>query len=81
MLFQQSLNISVPCNPLLRVGGIIRVELPEVGDTNLGPRGQKKTDSEQSGFFVIRSVRHHFEITEGRNVTSLNLIRDSYGIQ
>ena len=82
MLFQQSLNISVPCNPLLRVGGIIRVELPEVGDTHHGgPRGQKKTDSEQSGFFVIRSVRHHFEITEGRNVTSLNLIRDSYGIQ
>lgn len=82
MLFQQSLNISVPCNPLLRVGSIIRVELPEVGDTHSSsPRGQKKTDSEQSGFFVIRSVRHHFEITEGRNVTSLNLIRDSYGIQ
>tara|TARA_B100001057_G_scaffold489389_1_gene575539 strand:- start:1111 stop:2526 length:1416 start_codon:yes stop_codon:yes gene_type:complete len=82
MLFQQSLNISVPCNPLLRVGGIVRVELPEVGDTHSGgPRGQKKTDSGQSGFFVIRSVRHHFEITEGRNVSSLNLIRDSYGIQ
>ena len=82
MLFQQSLNISVPCNPQLRVGSIIRVELPEVGDTHSNaPRGRKQTDSEQSGFFVIRSVRHHFEITEGRNVTSLNLIRDSYGIQ
>lgn len=81
MLFQQSLNITVPCNPMLRIGGILRVEIPEVGPTYDGPSGQKTSDSEQSGFFVIRSLRHHFEIAEGKNVTSLNLIRDSYGIQ
>tara|TARA_A200000159_G_scaffold38819_1_gene35177 strand:- start:15467 stop:16882 length:1416 start_codon:yes stop_codon:yes gene_type:complete len=81
MLFQQSLNITVPCNPTLRIGRVIRVELPEVGPTYDGPSGRKKSDSEQSGFFVIRSLRHHFEIAEGKNVTSLNLIRDSYGIQ
>jgi len=55
------------------------VNVPQVGPEYDGPKGSKVTDQEQSGFFVIRSLRHHFEITEGRNVTSLNLIRDSYG--
>lgn len=80
-LFQQSLNITVPCNIKLRVGNIVKVNVPKVGPEYDGPKGSKVTDQEQSGFFVIRSLRHHFEITEGRNVTSLNLIRDSYGIQ
>jgi len=80
-LFQQSLNITVPCNVKLRVGNVVKVNVPKVGPESDGPRGAKVTDQEQSGFFVIRSLRHHFEITEGRNVTSLNLIRDSYGIQ
>ncbi len=80
-LFQQSLNITVPCNIKLRVGNIVKVNVPKVGPEYNGPKGSKETDQEQSGFFVIRSLRHHFEITEGRNVTSLNLIRDSYGIQ
>jgi len=80
-LFQQSLNITVPCNIKLRIGGIVKVNVPKVGPEYQGPTGSKEVDPELSGFFVIRSLRHHFEITEGRNVTSLNLIRDSYGIQ
>ena len=34
LLFQQSLNITVPCNIGLRIGGLINVKVPDVGPTN-----------------------------------------------
>ena len=42
---------------------------------------QKELDQELSGFYLIRSLRHHFQLSEGKNITALNLVRDSYGIQ
>ena len=56
--------------------------LPGVGPSEQGDGGkeQKEADPELSGIYLIRAVRHHFELGEGRNVTSLNLIRDSYGV-
>ena len=77
LLFQQSLNITVPCNINLRAGDIIKVQVPESGPND---NENKNLDQELSGFYLIRSLRHHFEISEGSNVTSLNLIRDSFGL-
>jgi len=82
LLFQQSLNITVPCNITLRVGGLIYIDVPDVGPTDATSTdmADKMVDPEVSGIYLIRAVRHHFELGEGRNVTSLNLIRDSYGL-
>ena len=82
LLFQQSLNITIPCNIGLRVGSLIYIDVPDVGPTDASSTktADKMIDPEVSGIYLIRAMRHHFELGEGRNVTSLNLIRDSYGL-
>ena len=54
------------------------IELPKADGTD---KKLKKSDSKQSSPYLIRSVRHHFEISGGTNTTSLILVRDSYGIE
>ena len=73
LLFTQSLNMVVPCNVNLKVGGIIKAEFPRI-DRSDNP----VSDEEQSGHYLIKELRHHFE--GGQMVTSLRLIRDSYGL-
>jgi hypothetical protein len=73
LLFTQALNMVVPCNINLKVGGIIHAEFIRI-DRNTN----KKSDDEQSGYYLIKELRHHFE--GGQMVTSLRLIRDSYGL-
>ena len=67
LLFTQALNILVPCNIDLKVGDIIACKFPE-----------RNTDNQSmSGRYLIRELRHHFVMNQ--NVTSLKLMRDSYG--
>lgn len=73
ILFTQSLNIIVPCNFKLKVGDVIYVEFPRIERTE-----NKRVDDEQSGFYLIKELRHHLE--PGAVITSLKLIRDSYGL-
>lgn len=73
LLFTQSLNMVVPCNITLKVGDIIYAEFPQIDRSN-----KKGVDEEISGNYLIKELRHHFE--GGQMVTSLNLIRDSYGL-
>tara|TARA_B000000609_G_scaffold134754_1_gene110149 strand:+ start:2370 stop:3812 length:1443 start_codon:yes stop_codon:yes gene_type:complete len=82
LLFQQSLNITIPCNNEIRVGQVVKVVLPDVGPSEQGDGGkdQKQADQELSGIYLVRAMRHHFELGDGKNVTSLNLVRDSYGL-
>ena len=73
LLFTQALNMVVPCNVNLKVGGIIHAEFPRIDrSTNV------TSDEEQSGYYLVKELRHHFE--GGQMVTSLRLIRDSYGL-
>ena len=67
LLFTQALNILVPCNIDLKVGDIIACKFPE---RNLNKQSM-------SGNYLIRELRHHFVVNQ--NVTSLKLMRDSYG--
>ena len=39
---------------------------------------QKQPDANQSGNYLIKELRHHFELNQ--NVTGLKLVRDSYGL-
>ncbi len=47
--------------------------LPRIDRTD-----NKENDDEQSGNYLIKGLRHHFE--GGQMITSLRLIRDSYGL-
>ncbi len=73
ILFTQALNMIVPCNVNLKVGDVIYAEFPKVSRTK-----EKEADPEQSGNYLIKELRHHFE--GNQMVTSLKLIRDSYGL-
>lgn len=73
LLFTQALNMVVPCNVTLKVGGVIYAEFPRIDVSS-----DKKADEEQSGYYLIKELRHHFE--GGQMVTSLRLLRDSYGL-
>lgn len=72
LLFTQALNMIVPCNLNLRAGGVIETEFPKVLPKTQG------IDEQQSGKYLIKELRHHFE--PNRMVTSLKLVRDSYGL-
>lgn len=73
ILFSQSLNATIPCNVKLKVGDIIHLELPK-----LSIKEVKEIDEEISGLYLISKLRHH--IQPGNVTTSLNLIRDSFGV-
>lgn len=73
LLFTQSLNMVVPCNIRLKVGDVIAATFPKVSFSD-----KSEKDSQQSGKYLIKGLRHHFEANA--NVTYLSLIRDSYGL-
>jgi hypothetical protein len=73
LLFTQALNMVVPCNVNLKVGSIIKIEFPRIN-----PSDNVEVDDQQSGYYLIKELRHHME--PETMVTSLRLIRDSYGL-
>jgi len=75
LLFTQSLNMIVPCNVVLRAGEIIEAQFPAVDNSDLPA---DSLDAPQSGNYLIKELRHHFAANE--MVTSLKLVRDSYGL-
>ena len=73
LLFTQALNMVIPCNIRLKVGDIINAQFPKITRSD-----NKEADDEQSGKYLIKELRHHFE--GNQMVTSVKLIRDSYGL-
>ena len=74
LLFSQAININVPLNINLKCGDIIYAQFPKMEPANTG-----EVDPEQSGFYLIKELRHHFDPTN-KMFTSIRLIRDSYGL-
>jgi hypothetical protein len=74
LLFSQALNMNVPLNINLKCGDIIYAQFPKMEPSNNG-----EVDPEQSGFYLIKELRHHFDPTN-KMLTSIRLIRDSYGL-
>ena len=74
LLFTQSLNIMVPMNVNLKSGDVIKVVLQNATSQKDTP----ESDEKKSGNYLIKELRHHFEAN--KMVTSLKLVRDSYGI-
>lgn len=75
LLFTQVLNITVPCNPKLKAGDVIRCEF-EMVTTDRKELGYM--DPTQSGNYLILNLCHHFD--PKRSFTSLTLVRDTYGL-
>jgi len=73
VLFSQKHVITIPCNTNLEAGDTINLLVEYIGDNKTqGP------DQKQSGKYIIQSLCHYFE--PEKSVTSLTLIRDSYGL-
>ena len=72
LLFTQALFIQVPCNTKLKVGDIIKCDFPRLREGRAN-----EVDQSSSGKYLIKELCHHFMI--GKNITSMKLIRDSYG--
>jgi hypothetical protein len=73
LLFTQALNMIVPMNINLKAGNILYAQFQQIDASKSGD-----VDPEQSGNYLIKEVRHHFE--GGQMITSLKLVRDSYGL-
>ena len=75
ILTSQVLNMTIPCNPNLVAGDIIRCEFESITDSE---KELGAFDQNQSGNWMILDLCHHFE--PNRSYTGLRLVRDSYGI-
>ena len=75
LIFSQSLNIVVPCDPTLRAGQVITVELPlPTSDQKNKQMGDGTRDL--SGDYLISELKH--EIGGNKAYTQLSLIRDTF---
>ena len=73
LLFNQTLDMTIPLNTNLKAGDIIRCEFPKITtDKN------KEIDSDKSGLYMIKELCHHFD-TE-MSITSMKLVRDTFGV-
>lgn len=68
LLFMQSLNITVPLNSNLKVGDVIECRFTKTTNSDPGF---------ESGLYMIKELRHTF--TKDLSLTSMKLIRDTYG--
>ncbi len=73
ILFSQKYAITIPCNTTLEAGDTLRLEIEEISD-----KKEQGPDQRSSGIYIIESLCHYFE--SEKSVTSVNLIRDSYGL-
>ena len=69
----QKLNITIPFNPLLRVGQIIEINFPEKNPLS----SDKKIDEKISGKYIIKELNHSF--TGNDSLTRLMVLRNSFG--
>jgi len=73
ILFSQKHKITIPCNTDLEAGQTIKLKVEEIAGKKVAGYDQK-----QSGNYIIANLCHYFE--SEKSVTSLTLIRDSYGM-
>ena len=73
LLFNQTLDMTIPLNTNLKAGDIIKCEFPKITLEK-----NKEIDSDKSGLYMIKELCHHFD-TE-MSITSMKLIRDTFGV-
>ena len=75
LLHSQVVHIQIPCNLKLEAGNVIKMEV----ESTSANKEEGAKDEQQSGNYLILNLCHHF--TDRRSVTSLTLVRGTYGIK
>ena len=75
LLHSQVVHIQIPCNLKLEAGDVVKMEVESASDN----KEESPKDEQQSGNYLILNLCHHF--TDRRSITSLTLVRDTYGIK
>lgn len=75
LLLSQVLDITVPANPNLRAGDVIRCEFEKITVSN---KNEGSVDHRYSGDYVIMNLCHYF--TPRNSFTNLRIVRDGYGL-
>jgi hypothetical protein len=75
LLFEHVITMTVPCNPNLRAGDIIECYFEKITTDS---KNQGFFDENQSGKYLILHLCHYFDTKV--SITSLTIVRDSYGI-
>tara|TARA_B100001248_G_scaffold137989_1_gene103676 strand:- start:171 stop:1436 length:1266 start_codon:yes stop_codon:yes gene_type:complete len=75
LLHSQVVHIQIPCNLNLEAGNVIKMEI----ESTSANKEEGAKDEQQSGNYLILNLCHHF--TDRRSITSLTLVRDTYGIK
>ena len=75
LLHSQVVHIQIPCNLKLEAGNVIKMEI----ESTSANKEEGAKDEQQSGNYLILNLCHHF--TDSRSITSLTLVRDTYGIK
>jgi len=73
LLFNQTLDMTIPLNTNLKAGDIIKCEFPKITIEK-----NKEIDQDKSGLYMIKELCHHFD-TE-MSITSMKLVRDTFGV-
>lgn len=82
LLKNQSCTVVVPGNPEICAGDKIDIRLINKAPTSEARNNQY--DTESSGVYLVAEVTHSYDATLGTNgrfVTTLRLLRDSYGLK
>jgi len=75
ILFSQRLKLQVPCNPNLKAGDVIACDFPIITEDS---KELGSNDPVHSGRYLIIDLCHHFN--PSKSITSMTLVRDSYGV-
>ena len=75
LLHSQVVHIQIPCNLKLEAGNVVKMDI----ESTSANKEEGAKDEQQSGNYLILNLCHHF--TDRRSITSLTLVRDTYGIK
>ena len=73
IMFSQMVSATVPCNTDLNAGSSIKILVEDTSE-----KKEQGPDQVRSGKYIVYALRHHFD--GEKSVTSMMLIRDSYGL-
>jgi hypothetical protein len=73
LMFSQKISVTVPCNTDISAGSNIKLIVEDSSENK-----EQGPDRVRSGKYIVQALRHHFD--GERSVTSMMLIRDSYGL-
>ena len=81
LLFSSTFNVVIPFNPTVRAGKTVELQfpIPEPENTDQPRKLGDKDSNDPSGVYLIEGLKH--VIGEGKALTQLSLIRDTFTVK